>query len=44
LSGAVTKTKQTSDVAVLWIVVPCSLMDGNQRFGGRAASIFRAKF
>jgi hypothetical protein len=28
---------------VFWVVTPCSLVDGNQCFGGRAASIVRVE-
>jgi hypothetical protein len=31
------------EVVVSWVIVPFSLVDGNQRFGGRAASIFRVE-
>jgi len=34
-------TYKVTKVAVFWVVVPCSLVLGNQRFEGRAASIFR---
>jgi hypothetical protein len=32
------------EFTVFWVVAPCSLVVGNQRFGGRAASIFRVEF
>jgi hypothetical protein len=31
------------EVMVTWVVAPCSLVVGNRRFGGRAASIFRVE-
>jgi hypothetical protein len=32
------------EVVVFWVVTVCSLVDVNQHFGARAASIFRAEF
>jgi len=31
------------EVMVFWVVTPCSMVVGNQRFGGRTASIFKVE-
>jgi hypothetical protein len=32
-----------TQVAVLWVMTPCTVVVGYQHFGGLAASIFRVK-